>query len=796
MDNVVGNFSRNHVIRPFKSGLAWFFLVLMLLFSLGFFALIAGAANVSQTNSNDGFADNGTLTRTVTFTGTDFAAGSQINNVIVAVNFEKIDGTCPTHAGGAPYNREIYAYLTSPNSTQVALIEDISNNGGSGTGATYSSNAAYGGNVTVTFDDSAALAVGGTTPTTGTYRPVQLLSAFDGEDPLGTWTLTLGDSAPDQPLCFYEFTLEIDADQPPTMDDQSFNVAENSSNGTIVGTVVAADSDPSEKLTFSITGGTGVGTFDINATTGVITVTNGAVLDYETPPTSYTLDVKVTDSAILTDSATMTINVTEANDAPTDISLSNNSVTEHLPVGTAVGTLTTTDEDTGESFTYALVSGAGDSGNASFSIDGDGLETAVELDRDAQTSYSIRVRSTDSGGKSIVKQFTINIDDGNDPPTDIELSNSSVTENQPTGTAVGTFTATDQNGADTHTYALIAGGGDTDNGAFQIVGDELQTNAVFDFESKDSYTIRVQVTDNGGLSFAKAFTITITNANEPPTNISLSANSVAEGQPTGTVVGTFSTTDLDSASHTYTLVAGEGADNNADFQIVGNELQTNAIFDFETKSSYTIRVETDDGSGGTFSKAFAITITDGNDAPTGLSLDSTDVDEHQPTGTSVGTFSSTDPDLPGDSHTYTLVTGIGSTDNASFTISGSTLKTAAEFDFEADPVYDIRVRTTDSGSLYTEQTFTITVNDGNDPPTDISLDNNSVVENQAGTAVGNLTSTDNGGDTHTYSLVSGTGSTHNSAFQIVGGVLKTATGLDTEGVGTYSIRIRSTDNGG
>jgi len=67
-----------------------------------------------------------------------------------------------------------------------------------------------------------------------------------------------------------------------------------------------------------------------------------------------------------------------------------------------------------------------------------------------------------------------------------------------------------------------------------------------------------------------------------------------------------------------------------------------------------------------------------------------------------------DPDA-GNTFTYSLVSGTGSTDNTSFTISGSTLQTAAIFNFEAKSSYSIRLRTTDQGGLWFEKTFIIGV---------------------------------------------------------------------------------------
>jgi len=99
--------------------------------------------------------------------------------------------------------------------------------------------------------------------------------------------------------------------------------------------------------------------------------------------------------------------------------------------------------------------------------------------------------------------------------------------------------------------------------------------------------------------------------NQSPTDIGLSDNSVAENQPAGTVVGTFSTTDPDAGdSHTYSFVAGTGDDDNTSFTIVGDQLKTADVFDYEAQNSYSIRVQTDDGNGGTYDEQFTISVAD------------------------------------------------------------------------------------------------------------------------------------------------------------------------------------------
>ncbi len=105
----------------------------------------------------------------------------------------------------------------------------------------------------------------------------------------------------------------------------------------------------------------------------------------------------------------------------------------------------------------------------------------------------------------------------NQAPTDIALSNSSVHENQASGATVGAFSTTDPNAGDTFAYTLVAGTGGEDNASFDISGSTLLTAAIFDYETKNSYSIRVRSTDQGDLWCEKVFTITVTDVLEEVT---------------------------------------------------------------------------------------------------------------------------------------------------------------------------------------------------------------------------------------------------------------------------------------
>ena len=108
----------------------------------------------------------------------------------------------------------------------------------------------------------------------------------------------------------------------------------------------------------------------------------------------------------------------------------------------------------------------------------------------------------------------------------------------------------------------------------------------------------------------KSFNEITLNSNSAPTDIKLSSSSVNENLSSGTTVGSLSTIDSDIGStHTYTLVSGSGDTDNSSFSIIGDNLLTETAFDYETKNSYYIVVQSTDGIA-TYSKTFTISVVD------------------------------------------------------------------------------------------------------------------------------------------------------------------------------------------
>ena len=135
------------------------------------------------------------------------------------------------------------------------------------------------------------------------------------------------------------FTVQVaDANEhDPTINNQNFSVAENSATGVVVGDVIASDADTSQTLTYTLANDSSGGGFAIDPSTGRITVLDGSLLDFETA-NSHTLDIIVTDDLTpsRSSSATVTVNLTDQNEAPT-VSLSNVVTNIDENVDTSVG---------------------------------------------------------------------------------------------------------------------------------------------------------------------------------------------------------------------------------------------------------------------------------------------------------------------------------------------------------------------------------------------------------------------------------------------------------------------------
>src|SRR6185436_17267987 len=114
--------------------------------------------------------------------------------------------------------------------------------------------------------------------------------------------------------------------------------------------------------------------------------------------------------------------------------------------------------------------------------------------------------------------ITVNLNNRNDAPV-VNPATFAVNENSANGTSVGTVTFTDQDAGQTHTFSIT--GGNT-GGAFAINPSTgvltVASSAALDFETNPTFSLTVQVTDNGTpvLSGTATITVNLTNVNETP----------------------------------------------------------------------------------------------------------------------------------------------------------------------------------------------------------------------------------------------------------------------------------------
>ena len=125
-------------------------------------------------------------------------------------------------------------------------------------------------------------------------------------------------------------------------------------------------------------------------------------------------------------------------------------------------------------------------------------------------------------------------------------------------------------------------------------------------------TVDVRVTAEDGTTM-KTYTVTVTRESAP-TDITLTPSSRAENNAANATVGTLAAVD-GTGPYTFTLAAGDGDADNGSFNILGTALRLTNPVDFETQSSYALRVQVEDDNGYVFAKALTVSITNVNEVP-------------------------------------------------------------------------------------------------------------------------------------------------------------------------------------
>ncbi|MFN4848425.1 cadherin domain-containing protein, partial [Microcystis sp.] len=453
----------------------------------------------------------------------------------------------------------------------------------------------------------------------------------------------------------------------------------------------------------------------------------------------YAFDVKVVGSyayVAAREGGLQIIDVSDFNDvneSPTDVTLSNNTVAENSPLNTLIGDFTTTDPDTGNTFTYSLVTGTGDTDNSLFTIDGNQLKTNTPLDYETKNNYSIRVKTTDQGGLSSEKQLTVNVSDVNENHFTFQLILLEDNNNTP-GNII--------------TDNIIKGSsffveiqlGDIRNNALGLIAASLNINFAADVIQNNDNSF--DPTDPNSLLVTPNFPLfrlgTLDNSSGLITNLSGAAFPVT-GE--GSAIGV-------NQLSTFSLLR---------FQVNGTRDDSQLVINLDpNQTGYSDGSVIDPNSITQIQTTLNI-----NDAPIVDAIATTNLSEFSPANTLVTTVNATDDNKTGQAVTFSLLTvPTDNNNNPLFTINSATGEitlTAAGssiIDYETGPtVYTLGVKASDGYKDSPETTFTVSVSDVNENPTNLNLSNNTVAENSPlNTLIGNFTTTDpDTGNTFTYS---------------------------------------------
>jgi Ca2+-binding RTX toxin-like protein len=189
--------------------------------------------------------------------------------------------------------------------------------------------------------------------------------------------------------------------------------------------------------------------------------------------------------------------------------ISKANINENVLPASIIGTLSSVSPALNNTFSYSLTTGAGSENNDKFTINGNQLQINESPDFEAQSSYSIRVKTIDRAGLIGEKQLSIGINDLNEAPSQLTISSNQIDTNSSSGSTVGKLSVTDPDTKDNLTYSLIAGTGSTDNDSFRIENNRLRINNSPNAAIKSSYAVRVKATDIGGLSTEQTFDINV-----------------------------------------------------------------------------------------------------------------------------------------------------------------------------------------------------------------------------------------------------------------------------------------------
>jgi len=586
----------------------------------------SGTAGLVANNSDGtfGYDPNGqfeslavgeTATDSFKYTVTDGNGGTDTATVTVTISGVNDDPTAVDDDGGSTdftssfTTANVLANDSDPDTSDTLSVSGLDTSGTAGL-VTNNSDGTFGYDPNSAFD---SLAGGASATDTFEY------TVTDGQGGTDTATVTVTVTRGNTPPVAVDDSAATDEDTPATV------------------SVLANDSD-------SDSGTPSVQAVDSSGTIGTVT-NNGSDVDYDPNGQFESLAVgetatdsfryTISDGQGGTDTATVTVTISGANDAPTAAGDDVDSTDAAASFTTANVLVNDSDPDTSDTLSVSALDTSGTAGlvannsDGTFGYDPNGQFESLAVGETATDSFKYTV--TDGNGGTDTATVTVTISGVNDDPTAVDDDGGVTAFTASFTTANVLANDSDPDTSDT----LSVSGLDTSGTAGLVTNNSDGTfgydpNGAFDTlagSASATDTFKYTVTDGQGGTDTATVTVTVTRANVPP--VAVDDNAATDEDTPATVSVLANDSDSDSGTPSVQAVNTSGTigtvtNNGSDVDYDPNgQFESLAVGETATDSfRYTIS----DGQGGTDTATVTVTISGVNDAPTavGDDVDSTD----------------------------------------------------------------------------------------------------------------------------------------------------------------------------
>ena len=550
--------------------------------------------------------------------------------------------------------------------------------------------------------------------------------------------------------------------------------------------------------------------------------------DYEFPSDTnsdnvYSINIEVSDGNSVTIQA-LDVTVADRNDNTPVIRASQNFVVkENSASGLIFGVVEATDADASAT-TYQdwkIISG---NSNSAFSIDPSSGELSVAassaLDHESDyVSYDLILTVSDGANTSASTTVSVYVDDVNEVPVIAANQIFAIDENTPDDTGFGLVEAEDADAGDIlQDWAIESG---NTNGAFALNAStgvlSVANSSELDYESTTGYFLTITVSDGNLTSAAKTVTININDVNDNTPFITAGQSlSIEENSANNTSLGTVTYSDADSAavnSFVWGIIEGNTDDVFAIDNSGGITVATSSELDYETLTSYTLKLQVSDGVNTSNAESLTIDIKDLNDNRPEIEAGKTfQIYEDSADNTYVGAVNATDADSASvNTFTWSITSGndgdIFAIETASADASGIyassgdiIVANSSVFDYESISSYKLTIIVSDGNSTSFAQTFRVNLENVNEAPYFTSASTATISENNVSFIYIAAADDYDAGDSASlsYSLVGGA---DKALFDLNGDQLTFKNAPDYEtlpasGDNTYEVELEVTDTGG